>query len=161
MKKLSIVSIFALTVMFTSLFTIIYFSVIYISEDTYPSRVVKNYDIWESPLFFGIAILNFEGNPASINVQSSMKNPLKFRNIIFAAGLCVGTLVLVMSSFSYVAFGSYVEDLITLNLPHTAFTTVIRLSYSLGLILSFPIQVFPAIYIIENSKVYEMVPTFS
>lgn len=139
MKKLSIVSIFALSVMFVSVFTIIYYSVIYISEDTYPSRDIKGFDILESPLFFGIAILNFEGNPASINVQASMKNPLKFKNIVFAAGLSVGTIVVVMSSFAYLAFGSYVEDLITLNLPHTPFTTLIRLCYSLGLILSFPI----------------------
>lgn len=103
----------------------------------------KIFDFFHYPLFFGIAIFNFEGNPATLNVQASMKHPEKFSLIFVTSAIIVSSLVIIVSSLSYLAYGSEVEDLITLNLPHNDLTTVVRLVYSFCLLASFPLQIFP------------------
>ena len=100
---------------------------------------IKNFDLLEYPLFFGIAILNFEGNPSSLNVQASMRQPAKFPIVLITSSVIMVSLVIVVSSFSYLAYGDYVEDLVTLNLPHTPVTTFVRVSYSIGLLMSYPL----------------------
>jgi len=68
LKKLFWVNLFALTCMFACLCTIVYYDIVYIQNNEYPDREVKMFDLWDLPLFFGVAVLNFEGNPASLNV---------------------------------------------------------------------------------------------
>lgn len=155
LKKLSFVSIFALVSMVACIGTIIYYDILYIVNDEYPNREIKSVDILEYPLFFGVAVLNFEGNPASLNVQASMKHPRKFPTVLLISTITVSTIVLSLASLSYLAYGHYVEELITLNLPHNRVTTILRLGYSIGLLLSFPLQLFAAIDIIEKFGFYQ------
>lgn len=116
---------------------------------------IKIFDFVHYPLFFGIAILNFEGNPATLNVQASMKHPEKFSKVFVFSAITVSTLVIIVSSLSYIAYGSEVEDLITLNLPHNDLTTIVRLVYCFGLLASFPLQMFPCLDCIERFRCYK------
>jgi len=50
---------------------------------------------------------------------------------------------------------------VTLNLPHNRLTAVLRVGYSCALIMSYPIQLFAAVDIIEKLKCYENIPTWS
>ncbi len=68
LKKLFWVNLFALTCILSCIVTIIYYDIVYIRENEYPDREIKLFDLWDLPLFFGVAVLNFEGNPASLNV---------------------------------------------------------------------------------------------
>ena len=68
MKKLYYVSIFGLTVMIFGLSVIMYYDVIYIRDNAFPEREVKGFDLWEVPLFFGIAVFNFNANAVTLNV---------------------------------------------------------------------------------------------
>mmetsp|Transcript_12178 Transcript_12178/g.13709 ORF Transcript_12178/g.13709 Transcript_12178/m.13709 type:complete len:132 (-) Transcript_12178:297-692(-) len=131
--------------MIIALSVILYYDVVYISEGLPEGQEadVKLFDFAHYPLFFGIAILNFEGNPATLNVQASMKHQKNFPFVFVLSAITVSTLVIIVSSLSYIAYGSNVEDLITLNLPHNDLTTLVRLIYSFGLLASFPLQMFP------------------
>lgn len=143
LKNLSWIAFIALAGMFLALSVILYYDIHYIRREPEVDKGVKIFDAVHYPLFFGIAILNFEGNPATLNVQASMKHPEKFSLIFVIAAITVSSLVIIVSSLSYLAYGSEVEELITLNLPHNELTTLVRLIYSFGLLASFPLQVFP------------------
>lgn len=67
-KKLTSINFFALAVIILALATVIYYDVQYISNNEYSTREIKWFNFWDYPLFFGIAVLNFEGNPGSLNV---------------------------------------------------------------------------------------------
>ena len=143
LKNLSWIAFIALAGMMLALCVILYYDVHYIAQDPEVDKGVKIFDVVHYPLFFGIAILNFEGNPATLNVQASMKHPEKFSFVFVTSAITVSSLVIIVSSLSYLAYGAEVEDLITLNLPHNNLTTIVRLVYSFGLLASFPLQMFP------------------
>lgn len=155
LKNLSWIAIMALMGMFLALGVIVYYDIKYITMESTVEKNIKMFDLMNYPLFFGIAILNFEGNPATLNVQASMRSPKKFPYVFVISALTVSSLVICVSSLSYLAYGSEVEDLITLNLPHNELTTMVRLIYSFGLLASFPLQMFPCLEIIENFDTYK------
>ncbi len=102
-------------------------------------------------LFIGTAIFTFEGVGLIIPIQESMKQPSKFPPVL--AGVMVGiTLVFtVMGALSYAAFGSATKTVVLLNLPQDShFVNTVQLLYSLAILLSTPLQLFPAIRILET-----------
>lgn len=158
LKNLSWIAVLALCGMVCCLCVILWYDFQYIFHEEEEDKGVKMFDAIHYPLFFGIAILNFEGNPATLNVQASMKHPEKFPFVFVTSAITVSSLVIIVSSLSYLAYGEEVEELITLNLPHNNLTTLIRLVYSIGLIASFPLQMFPNLDIIENFRWYQNLP---
>ena len=149
---------FALAAIIFALIVILYYD--FQDNPDYPDdKEIKMFDLVEYPLFFGIAILNFEGNPSALNVQASMKVPKRFPQVLIISAVAISTLVVVVSSFSYLAYGKYVEDLVTLNLPHTPITTIVRLLYCGGLLASYPLQLFAAVDIIEKFEIYDKIPS--
>ena len=149
--------------MILALAVILYYDITFIADSQHEeeSKGIKIFDLVHYPLFFGIAILNFEGNPATLNVQASMKYPHRFPFVFVLSAITVSTLVITVSSLSYLAYGSDVEDLITLNLPHNDLTTLVRLVYSFGLLASFPLQMFPCLDIVEGFRWYKSLPNWS
>lgn len=84
---------------------------------------IRYLDISSLPLFFGVAVFNFEGNGVILNVHSSMQEPEKFPRIMRNVMIAVIINLIVFSSFSYEAFGDTIQDMVTLNLPHDNLTT--------------------------------------
>lgn len=74
------------------------------------------------------------------------------------AAILTTLIVLTQASLSYLAYGNYIEDLVTLNLPHNKLTAILRISYSCALIMSYPLQLFAAVDIIENLDLYNKLP---
>ena len=92
---------------------------------------VRMFDIYRYPFFIGIAMLNFEGNPTSLNVRASMKHPHNFSLTFLIAAIIVSALSILVASTSYIAYKDQIQDLVTLNLPNNSFTVAIRLVYCL------------------------------
>lgn len=138
-KKLTFINFIALGVIIFVLITIVYYDVFYIVHNTFDTREVKLFDFWEYPIFFGIAILNFEGNPSALNIQASMKHPRRFTRTLLSASSIIVLIVIIQGTLSYGAYGNYIEDLVTLNLPHTRLTAALRVFYALALIMSYPL----------------------
>jgi proton-coupled amino acid transporter len=82
-------------------------------------------DLSAIPLFFGIAVFDFEGNGVVLNIHASMKHPEKFDMVLHRI---LAIYILLISSFSAIAYYSYgpdLEDMVTLNLPHDNLTSLI------------------------------------
>lgn len=67
-KKMTSVNVFALMAILLALTLVVFYDIVYIKEDTYEEREIKYFDPINFPVFFGIAVLNFEGNPNSLNI---------------------------------------------------------------------------------------------
>lgn len=112
---------------------------------------VKLFNPKDWTLFIGTAIFTFEGIGLIIPIQESMKKPAQFGPVL--AGVMVGiTVVFVsMGALCYAAYGSEVKTVVILNLPQDSkFVNGVQLLYSLAILLSTPLQLFPAIRILEN-----------
>lgn len=80
------------------------------------------------------------------------RQPPRPLTLLLAAGISV--LVVIFISFgcmAYLAYGDATHDMVTLNLPHNAWVACVQLLYSLGLLLTYPIMMFPAIQILEDA----------
>lgn len=126
------------------------------------------------PLFVGTAVFTFEGIglgtwsylsqfPAphllanSLNclsvipIAESMKEPEKFPKVLTGSMIFMTILFTSVGVVSYLAFGDDVETVILLNLPaHSAIVNSVQLLYAMAICLSIPLQLFPAIRIMET-----------
>lgn len=77
------------------------------------------------PLFFGVAVFDFEGNGVIINLHASMKHPEKFNGVLITTLTIYVITLCLFSSISYWSYGSELKDMVTLNLPHDNLTSMI------------------------------------
>ncbi|KAI9233869.1 MAG: transmembrane amino acid transporter protein-domain-containing protein [Podila humilis] len=102
-------------------------------------------------LFIGTAVFTFEGIGLVIPITESMKEPEKFPKVL--SGVMIGITVLFTSlgALSYAAFGSETKTVVLLNLPQKShLVQSVQALYSIAIMLSIPLQLFPAIRIMEN-----------
>lgn len=102
-------------------------------------------------LFIGTAIFTFEGVGLIIPIQESMKDPSKFPPVLAGVMIIISVVFISIGALSYAAFGSLTKTVVLLNLPQdNKVVNAVQLLYSLAILLSTPLQLFPAIRIMEN-----------
>lgn len=112
---------------------------------------IANFNPRDWTLFIGTAIFTFEGVGLIIPIQESMTNPSKFPPVLAGVMIFITVIFIGMGALSYAAFGSATKTVVLLNLPQDSkFVNVVQLLYSLAILLSTPLQLFPAIRIMEN-----------
>lgn len=103
------------------------------------------------PLLIGTAVFTFEGIGLVIPITESMKEPEKFPRAL--TGVMAGVMVLFASagSLSYMAFGSKTQTVVITNLPQNSrFVQAMQFLYSIAILLSTPLQLFPALAVLEK-----------
>lgn len=102
-------------------------------------------------LFIGTAIFTFEGIGLIIPIQESMKNQKKFPPVLGGVMIIISFVFISMGALSYAAYGSATETVVILNLPQDdKLVNGVQFLYSVAILLSTPLQIFPAIRITEN-----------
>lgn len=102
-------------------------------------------------LFIGTAIFTYEGVGLIIPIQESMKQPKKFPGVLATVMILITVVFLSAGAVSYAAYGSATKTVVLLNLPQDdKFVNAVQFLYSLAILLSTPLQLFPAIRICEN-----------
>jgi len=77
------------------------------------------------PLFFGVAVFDFEGNNIVLNLHAAMKEP---KRVHWALNRVLALYVFMIASFSaiaYYCYGDTLDDMVTLNLPHDNLTSTL------------------------------------
>ncbi|CCF57847.1 hypothetical protein KAFR_0D02000 [Kazachstania africana CBS 2517] len=106
-------------------------------------------------LFVGTAIFSFEGIGLIIPVQDSMKRPEKFSLVLKLVMITTTIIFITIATVGYLAYGSEIQTVVLLNLPQgNLFVNLIQFLYSLAIMLSTPLQLFPAIKILEGKVFY-------
>jgi proton-coupled amino acid transporter len=127
-----------------------YFDILTLNTQGLSDIIMFNQKDWT--LFIGTAIFTFEGIGLIIPIQESMKNPEKFPKVMLAIMIIITTLFTTMGAVSYAAYGSKTETVVLLNLPQdNKMVNGVQFLYSLAILLSTPLQIFPAIRITENA----------
>ncbi|EPS43102.1 hypothetical protein H072_2878 [Dactylellina haptotyla CBS 200.50] len=102
-------------------------------------------------LFIGTAIFTFEGIGLIIPIQESMKKPEKFPKVLGGVMILITAVFVSAGALGYAAWGSKTKTVVLLNLPQdNKFVNGVQFLYSIAILLSTPLQLFPAIRIMEN-----------
>ncbi|QBZ53854.1 hypothetical protein PoMZ_09544 [Pyricularia oryzae] len=148
-NKLAFTALIADAFIVIGLAYLFYFDVLTLSTNGLADIIYFNQKDWT--LFIGTAIFTFEGIGLIIPIQESMKDPKKFPKVMAVIMVIITTLFTVMGAVSYAAYGSKTETVVLLNLPQDdKMVNVVQFLYSLAILLSTPLQIFPAIRITEN-----------
>ncbi|KAJ7822081.1 transmembrane amino acid transporter protein-domain-containing protein [Mycena olivaceomarginata] len=103
-------------------------------------------------LFVGVAVFSFEGVGMVIPITDAMREPHKFPKVL--TGVMLGVLVLFggAGALAYATFGSEIQTVVLVNLnAESKMVQSVQFIYSLAIMLSVPLQLFPAIRIMENA----------
>ncbi len=112
---------------------------------------IANFNPRDWTLFIGTAIFTFEGVGLIIPIQESMRKPEKFPFVLAIVMVVITVVFTSMGALSYAAYGSATKTVILLNMPQDdRFVNAVQLLYSLAILLSTPLQLFPAIRLIET-----------
>ncbi|KAH9944868.1 transmembrane amino acid transporter protein-domain-containing protein [Amylocystis lapponica] len=103
------------------------------------------------PLLIGTAVFSFEGIGLVIPITDAMKEPRKFPAVLTGVMLFLMVLFCGGGVMSYLTFGANVQTVVIVNLDTSSkLTQTVQFMYSLAIMLSVPLQLFPAVRIMEN-----------
>eukprot|EP01016_Furgasonia_blochmanni_P000400 TRINITY_DN10076_c0_g1_i4.p1 TRINITY_DN10076_c0_g1~~TRINITY_DN10076_c0_g1_i4.p1 ORF type:complete len:488 (+),score=132.98 TRINITY_DN10076_c0_g1_i4:140-1603(+) len=144
-------SMIAIGCMLVGIFTTLYYDIKYLATEDISAALANKHHIENIPAFFGVSVYAFEGIGAVLNIRGSMQAPASFKKILVVEGIILVLLYSIFPTVSYLAFGSKLKDLVLFSLPvKEKFVMLVCLLYGVGLVLSFPLQLAPAIKIIEK-----------
>ncbi|CAH2354087.1 vacuolar amino acid transporter 3 [[Candida] railenensis] len=152
--KLSLSALLANVFILVGLVTIIYFTSyeLLVNNHGHPSSSIEYFfNESEFSMFIGVAIFAFEGIGLIIPIEESMIRPKNFPKVLFQVILTISFIFIGIGTLGYLTFGNDVETVIILNLPQDSpMIMVIQVLYAFAILLSTPLQLFPAIRLIES-----------
>lgn len=102
-------------------------------------------------LTIGSAIFTFEGIGLILPIQSSMKRPDQFDHLLYVVMAIITVVFTSVGALSYSTFGSQTRTEIISNFPQTdKFVNAVQFLYSLAILVGTPVQLFPALRIMEG-----------
>ncbi|EJU04914.1 hypothetical protein DACRYDRAFT_75916 [Dacryopinax primogenitus] len=104
------------------------------------------------PLLVGTAVFSFEGIGLVIPITESMREPRKFPAVLSGVMFFLMILFGGGGALAYAAYGKDIQTVVIINLPQDQkFVQVVQFIYALAILLSAPLQLFPALRIMENA----------
>lgn len=126
----------------------LYFYDIKTIVDNHGIADIKLFNQNDWTLFIGTAIFTFEGIGLIIPIQSGMKDPGRFPRVLASVMVIISVIFISMGALSYAAYGSNTKTVIILNMPQDdKLVNGVQFIYSLAILLSTPLQIYPAIEI--------------
>lgn len=148
-SKLGFTALIADAFIMLGLIYLYYYDIGTIVEKGLSDITLFNPSTWT--LFIGTAIFTFEGVGLIIPIQESMKRPEQFMGVLAMVMIIITILFTSIGALSYAAYGSHTKTVVILNLPQdNKMVNAVQFLYSLAILLSTPLQLFPAIRIMEN-----------
>ncbi|KAK6455561.1 vacuolar amino acid transporter 4 [Scheffersomyces xylosifermentans] len=152
--KLSLSAVLANLFILVGLVTILYYIFyewLVTNKGVLGSEIEYFFNESEFSLFIGVAIFAFEGIGLIIPIQESMVYPNHFPKVLCQVIATISTIFVAMGTLGYLTFGKEIQTVIILNLPQKSpMIVLIQLLYSFAILLSTPLQLFPAIRLLES-----------
>jgi solute carrier family 36 (proton-coupled amino acid transporter) len=105
-------------------------------------------------LTIGAAIFTFEGIGLILPIQSSMAKPERFEGLLAIVMVIITIVFTSVGALSYATFGSKTQVELINNFPQDSkLVNVVQFLYSMAVLVGTPVQLFPAMRILE-SKIF-------
>lgn len=102
-------------------------------------------------LTVGSAIFTFEGIGLILPIQSSMKEPEKFSYLLYLVMFIITCIFTSVGALCYATFGEETKIQIISNYPQDSkLVNAVQFLYSMAVLVGEPVQLFPAVRIIEQ-----------
>ncbi|KAI9274370.1 transmembrane amino acid transporter protein-domain-containing protein [Phascolomyces articulosus] len=101
-------------------------------------------------LMIGTAVFSFEGIGMVVSVIESMKHPEKFPKVLNIGMVIITVIFVLIGTIGYVAYGENIEASIVSNFRTEPLSITVQLLYSIAMILTSPIMLWPPLTIIER-----------
>ena len=102
-------------------------------------------------LFLSQAVVTFEGIGLVLPIKNAMKDSSAFVPMLLGSMGAITLIFVVTGSVGYMTFGKHTQIFVTLNLPPKSLAVLsVRFGFSLAVMLAYPLQLFPAIEILER-----------
>jgi len=112
---------------------------------------VKMFNPRDFTLTIGSAIFTFEGIGLILPIQSAMKEPQKFERMLYLVMFIITILFASVGALSYATFGEKTNVEVISNFPQDdPLVNAIQFLYSLAVLIGAPVQLFPAVRIVEG-----------
>ncbi|KAI0377195.1 transmembrane amino acid transporter protein-domain-containing protein [Hypomontagnella monticulosa] len=129
---------------------IYYYDIAHLASDGIHKSVVL-FNPSKYTLTIGAAIFTFEGIGLILPIQSSMTKPERFEWLLGVVMLLITILFTAVGALCYATFGENTQIEIINNYPQDSkFVNAVQFLYSLAVLVGTPVQLFPAIRIIEG-----------
>ncbi|KAM0418706.1 hypothetical protein ACHAPT_012405 [Fusarium lateritium] len=113
---------------------------------------VKLFNPSDYTLTVGSAIFTFEGIGLILPIQSSMKKPEQFSNLLYLVMFIITIIFTSVGALCYATFGEDTKIQVISNFPQDSpLVNAVQFLYSLAVLAGDPVQLFPAARIIETS----------
>lgn len=127
-----------------------YYDIAYISSHGIADSVVL-FNPNAYTLTIGAAIFTFEGIGLILPIQSSMKEPQKFEWLLYAVMMIITAIFGSVGILCYATFGKDTKIEVISNFPQTSrMVNAVQFVYSLAVLVGTPVQLFPAVRILEG-----------
>ncbi|KAF9485185.1 hypothetical protein BDN70DRAFT_910316 [Pholiota conissans] len=112
---------------------------------------VKMFNPKDFPLFIGTAVFSFEGIGLVIPITDAMREPHKFPRALTGVMAFLLCLFGGAGALAYLTFGADIQTVVLVNLnPRSKMVQAVQFLYAWAILLSVPLQLFPAVRILEN-----------
>lgn len=116
------------------------------------NKTVQLFNPRDYTLCIGSAIFAFEGIGLILPIQSSMREPKKFERLLLTVMLIITIIFATVAALSYATFGINTKVEIISNFPQDSkLVNAVQFLYSLAVLVGLPVQLFPAMRIVEGS----------
>jgi proton-coupled amino acid transporter len=131
--------------------TYIYYYDIATLADQGINKTVELFNPQHYTLTIGAAIFTFEGIGLILPIQSSMKKPQSFEWLLAVVMLIITIVFTSVGALCYATFGSETQIEVISNFPQSSkLVNAVQFLYSLAVLIGTPVQLFPALRIIEG-----------
>ncbi|KAK8192480.1 hypothetical protein M8818_007648 [Zalaria obscura] len=114
-------------------------------------KTVQLYNPAHYTLTVGSAIFTFEGIGLILPIQSSMKQPGRFSLLLYTVMFIITIIFTAVGALSYATFGENTSTEVISNFPQDSkLVNAVQFLYSLAVLVGTPVQLFPAVRIIEG-----------
>ncbi|RUS91370.1 hypothetical protein EGW08_000887, partial [Elysia chlorotica] len=111
----------------------------------------KEFDWRKVPVFFGMVTSAFEGIGTIIPIESSMEgNRHNYSKFLHGAIFILAAVLSVFGVVGYLRYGDETAQMLNGNIPAHSYTGMsLNMLLCIGVVLTFPLQIFPVIEIVE------------
>ncbi|KAK5082049.1 hypothetical protein LTR05_007191 [Lithohypha guttulata] len=110
-------------------------------------------------LTIGSCIFTFEGIGLILPIQSSMRNPARFEPLLGIVMLLITIIFTSVGALCYATFGIDTKIEVINNFPQSSkLVNAVQFLYSVAVLVGNPVQLFPAIRILENRMFRKATP---